>query len=577
MNRYEDFFFSKLMVQTDIVNCYFYMPSNACFTYFINEIALSIKNSENENIRKAYIIELCKNFYLFLDKDKVLKQIDSLQFVDLYLVIKSIAEGNCKYSNQIVIDKLFSLKRKFSDKCLCYVINEIKKYSTDNDFDEDYLSYLTDLFLNELLARGIDIRFIHNVAQWYIDKTHFKDFSSFLDFFFEENILTDIYLPIINYSDENIKTIKNLKQDVIENENKYFLHVYQNDSNDYFSIIKLNMTRIQSMFNMLKFYTGSKIDFDLNGKILINVENKNLLQGSISLEINFEDIIQYRGLAPSGKYFETTISNLDVISDYDTILYHKILNIIGYAEKDNDIINSSSYVDAWIALESLYSLPKTKSGFESVSSTLPQLISSKIIFQRLTFLLKNSFKKNKLDIEYFIKKACNDEKIKMTCTNPFYCYELNKMYKCCSNISKLAEYYKKMENQLLLDLLRIYMLRNEYVHESKLSAFSSLHFYKLKNILTISIDLFFSMINQKVRIIDKIDDLSFSVFSSLIKKNEDRELIFKIFNTNIKYNSNSERISILELESKLNLSDLILNIILNNNKLTTKFVRYERD
>lgn len=574
MTKYEDFFFSKIMVETDLNNCFYFMPTNACFTYYINEISAALKNSENENIRKSYLIELCRNFYLFLVNDVIFKRIDSLKYADLVLLVKNISEGCSTISNKLIIEKLTTYKKTLSTKYFNFVINEIIRNVKEEKFDQDYLSYLTDLFINELLARGVDIRYIHTVASWYIEGNKFSTFKSFFNYFtFKQNTLLDIYLPIKNCTPENKITIEKANQEVIEINEKLFLHVYQNDTNDYYSVIKFQMTRILSIFNLIKLYTNSKIDFDYSEMIIVHISNQFLINMDMKLEIKFGDIVYYKGGSPYYKYFESTISNLDTLYEHDSDLYHKILNIIGYAEKDNDFINSSSYVDAWIALESLFSLPKIKTGFDSVVSVLPMIISSKIILSRFTFLLKQVFKKKRLDLVDFVKKACAGEKIQMTCSNPFYCYELNKMYSTCTNIKKLSDYYKKTEDELSLDLLRIYMLRNEYVHESKLSAFNSLQFYKLKNILTLSIDAFFSMIDQKIEYIGKIDDFAFSVFSSLIEKNENRRLLFKVCNENVKLNS-GKKLILEELDSGLELSDLMINILLNNNKLNEKFKKY---
>lgn len=575
--KIENFILSKIAVETDIDKCHFYMPTNNCFTYFINELCIVIKNNESGQVKNNYVIELCKAFYKFLDNDKVLKNVDSLSFANVYLLVKAISEGRNDKNIKITLDILYSAKRRCSNQYLNKIISKLKELNNANADIDDDLSYLVELFLNELLARNFDIRFINQITNQFIKKQIFETLDDYFSFFSEDGeATTDVFLPISNCTEENRTTIEESDQKVVEKDGKLFLHVYSTKLNDYYFLIKTNMTRIDSIFNMLKFYTATRICFDTETNIEIELQNKFLKEKVLKLEVKLDKITKYRGSYPYAKHFDQTLKNLKTISENDSDLYHKILNIIGYAEKDNDIISSSSYVDAWIALESLYSLPKIgDQGYESVKNMLPKIISSRIIVSRITFLLKESFTIEKMKMEDFVKKACNDEKLKMTSSNPFYCHELNNIYKCVSSINELSKLYEKIESEIQLNLLRIYMLRNQYVHESKLSAFSSLDFYKLKNFLTYSLDTFFSIVNQKIEYIDEFDNLALSVYSSLIRKNDNRSLLFKLNKEYVKCCQNGERIVIRELNDGFELSELILNVLLNNKHLLEKYKPYK--
>lgn len=581
MTVFEDFVFSKIMIESDVDNCYFYLPNNNCFTYCISEIRHALKNQISEKINNnSHVVELAKTFYDFLDHDKILKKVDSVYYSSILLLIKSISEGCPTEKNEAIIEKLSMYKRLLSNKYFETIIKEILKTSTEEKFDEDNLSYLVELFLNEALARDIDIRFIHTSADWFINEKRFKTLTDYFYYFLQYNNFSacDIYLPIKNFKKSNFDIFEKNEQEVIIRDDSTFLHVYNNQIIDFYSIIKKNMTRIQSIFNLLKLYTNSQIDFDYGKNVEIILNNKRFIGGQCKFEIPFSHFVFYKGVSPYSKFLNNTISNLSSISERDSVTYHKILNIIGYAEKDNDIINPSSYVDAWIATESLYSLSGLYSGYEAVKKIMPYSISTKFIVKRLTFLLQQSFKdERRLSLESFVEKACNGDKLRMTSSNPFYRYELSKMYDVCTNVKKLSSYYNYVEGNIRTALLRIYILRNEYVHESKLHAYSSLEFYKLKNYLTFSLDVFFGMLNQRIEFIDRKDNLMFDVFARIAFKNQEREMVFKMNNENIKYNNKSDVLKITELESEISLNDLIVNVLLNNNHINKKFVKYNND
>ncbi len=569
------YFVTKLSHDTDIYNCYFCMPSNDCFTFCINELQSALKNQLEENIKNNYVLELSRWFYAFLEKDKILKNVDSLRFSHLLLLLKDLAEG--KQSNkEETITLLTNFKSVLSNEYFTNVSSEIVKVVADICPNYDYLDYLTELFLNECLARDIDIRFIHKTIEWF-KKGVFKSIEDYLSFFTaKKRIAYDIYLPIINYKSENEDVFKLNEQEITCVDGVYYLHIFKNGFIDYFNIITSHMVRVDSIFNMLKLYTSTEIDYDRNKDILVDISCPSLADLKEEY-ISFNQITKYKGISPYTKFMIGTITNLNELYEKDKLLYHKLLNIIGYSEKDNDYISSSSYVDAWISLESLYSLNKISSGYNSVKQLLPSFVSPRIIINKLTFILKNAFKgKTKVTSEDFIKM--DDEKLNVylqKTKNFFYKRELQKFKARISSVKELYKYYVSIESRIRIDIIRIYMLRNEYVHESKLSAFKSLQFYKLKNYLTISIDLFFNMLNQCLEYSTrKEQDIAYKVFYKIKEKNTLRETFFKISTEKRKYN-NSEILAINEIGNSIDLSDVITNIILNNNSITTKYIKFD--
>lgn len=336
------------------------------------------------------------------------------------------------------------------------------------------------------------------------------------------------------------------------------------------------MIRIDSIFNTIKLYTRSEIDYDFTEQILIDVKCA-YLRNIKEVYLPFSDINKYKGVNPYSRFMKNSIENLNKLYEADRNLYHKILNIIGYSEKNNDSINSSSYVDSWIALESLYSLNETLTGYKAVKTLLPSFISSKIIINKLTYVLKNGLKRSGIKAEDFIASPYSDvEEMAKEANSPYFARELLKIKHNIGTIKNLKRYYEAIEQRISIDITRIYMLRNEYVHESKLSAFKSLQFYRLRNYLVLSIDLFFNMLNQRIDLDSNRGEVAYSVFARLKEKNNLRQTFFTVATEKRKYKNNAEVLAIDEIGKTVSLEDVTMNIIFNNNHIVKKFVKYEK-
>lgn len=574
-NEFESYFFSKLKHDTDINNCYFCMPSNDCFTYCINELKHALENQLEENIKNNYVLELSKWFFSFLENDPILKKVDSLKFSKLLLLLKDLSEGKQCNKKETVTNLVF-LRNSLTFHYFSRIKDELLSLNGVNEIDYSFLDCLIELFLNECLARDIDIRFINKTIEWY-ENGVFQSFQSYLCFFVEKkHISYDIYIPLLNYKAINEDVFEQNGQKIVQLDNDYYLHIYENGSIDYYRIITSHMIRINSIFNTIKLYTSSEIDYDYKKNILIKIDCDEI-EKMKEVYLPFSNLIKYKGVNPYAKFMSNSIQNLNVLYDVDRDLYHKILNIIGYSEKNNDSINSSSYVDSWIALESLYSLNSIMFGFKSVKTLLPSFISSKIIINKLTYILKNGFKSSRISAENFIGLSEADTDVLAEKSSSFYYKrELLKMKNRLSSIKNLSKYYSDIEKRISIDLTRIYMLRNEYVHESKLSAFKSLEFYKLRNYLVLSIDLFFNMLDQRIGYDNVGGEIAYNVFSRLKDKNDLRRIFFIVSTEKRKYRNNAEILEIIELNDRVSMSDVIRNIVFNNNSIVKKFVKHDK-
>ena len=183
---------------TDIENCYFCMPSNDCFTYCLNELKNALENQLEENIKNNYALELSKWFYMFLENDRILKCVDSLRFSQLLLLLKNISEGKV-HNKKDTITTLIHIRNSVSLLYFKKIKDELLRLSTLDTVDYDYADYLIELFLNECLARDVDIRFFHTTIEWY-EGNNFQTFKSFLEFYVNKTSISyDIYIPIKNY------------------------------------------------------------------------------------------------------------------------------------------------------------------------------------------------------------------------------------------------------------------------------------------------------------------------------------------------------------------------------------------
>lgn len=322
------------------------------------------------------------------------------------------------------------------------------------------------------------------------------------------------------------------------------------------------------MFNMLRLYCRSDIDFETEGDII--VESRFFDEQEL---ISFSEIICYKGLTPYYKHLEGTLESLDKLKDIDKVLYHKVLNIISYAEKDKDICNQSSYVDNWISLETLCNLSGRKSGYESVEMNMPRILASRIIINDITDALRKSYRgKYKLILEKFIVKSINNDIDIKPINSVYNIFRICNYAEILQDVAKLKAKYEEVENRIRLDLLRIYMLRNEYVHESNVHAFHSMQQVKLKNLLSIALDEFFKTLNRRIGLEYSNLGLNYEIFTQLLSRCEAREIAFKVLlEKNCRVGNNIILSTTLENE-EIGMQEFILNVLKGNLNLFRKYV-----
>lgn len=546
---------------------YLSMPDNDSFTYCIKEIMHTLQNNINNNLNNNYSKQLINNFYRYMQRDIVFREVDTIQYSNLMLNLKLYSEGE-KVSKQDQFTYFEYLYRVFSfsykEKLYKIIVNS---YEEPKD-TYDYYFRIFKCFINELLASGMNYKYLFYICKQY-KSGRFNSFLEFIEYLaFANKDSFDIYLPLKNVIETNIEYLRANGQQIEIIDKKYYCKVYSNKCIDFFYVIRQNMTRIEAMFNMLRLYCRSTIDFETDGEIIV----ESRFFGEREL-IRFSEIICYKGLTPYYKHLEGTLESLDKLKDIDKTLYHKVLNIISYAEKDKDICNQSSYVDNWISLETLCSLSGRKNGYESVELNLPKIIASKIIVNDITALLKKSYKgKNKLILEDFISRSINNDINIVPIHSIYDKYRVYNYSEILKDVGKLKAKYEEVESRIRLDILRIYMLRNEYVHESNVHAFHSMQQVKLKNLLSLALDEFFKTLNRRIGLECSNFGLNYEIFTQLLSRYEARDIAFKVLlERNCRVGNNINLSTTLEIE-KIEMKDFVLNVLKGNLNLFRKYI-----
>lgn len=565
-SQIEEFFVTMLETYTCPHTSYLNMPDNDSFSYCLKELVHTLQNCINNNLNNNYSKQLICNFYRYMQKDIVFKEVDTIQYSNLMFNLKQYAEGD-KVSKQDQFTYFEYLYRvyRYSYKEKLYNLILVAYQEPKEKFD--YYYKLFDCFVNELLADGISYKYLFYILTQY-KKGKFNSFLEFVKYLHYSNQDNfDIYLPVKNILEKNVEYLRKNGQQVELIDDKYYCKVYCKKCIDFFSVIKQNMIRIEAMFNMLRLYSKSNIDFETEGKIIM--ESQFFKEKEL---IEFSDVICYKGITPYYRHLDGTLESLDKLKDIDKALYHKVLNIISYAEKDKDVCNQSSYVDNWISLETLCSLSGRKAGYESVESILPSILASKLITTNLTDILKKSYRgRCSIMLEKFIENSVNEKVDLVSVKNLYYKYCVYQYYEVLRDARKLRSKFEEVENRIRLDILRIYMLRNEYVHESNVHAFHSMQQIKLKNILAITLDEFFKMLNIRITLDYSQLGLNYEIFTHMLNKTKMREVAFKILlDKNCKVGDNVQLSTSLENES-IEMHEFIFNVIKGNRDLFRKY------
>lgn len=570
-STFESFFITVFDSKTSRKTSYLKLPTSNCFTYCIKEIIHTLKNELQNNKIAEHSQKLITNFYEFMSNDIVLRQSNYLAYARILLELKSMTEGNAIS----ITDKIAFFEHAnahYSKKYSGAVYELLLKFHSENEVSEKSLNII-NLFINELLADGNNYLFLTYILKQY-KSNKFTSFTAFIDYlYYGNNDSFDILIPIkeLKFTGRELFELK--EQKIEERDDVTYCKVYDNKTIDFFYLIKENLIRIESLFNILRLYKNSNIDFLREKNIIVNSKYFNE-----EFEISFDEINKYTGPTPYVKNLIPSVENLDKLKELNKPAYHSILNTISYAEKDKDVMTPSSFVDNWIAIESLMSLSGRKKGFVSVEFILPKMLSAKIILSDATNTLENAYKNYAgpdVKLENFIKQVCENtfdfNKIK----NPYFCLELKKLAEIFSSPKKLQEQFAKVEKLLSLDLLRIYILRNEYVHASNLQAFNSMQQIKLKHLLPLSIDEFFKIFNNRIGKDIISFDLIFDIFTEILIKYDIRQTSFKLINDKVRL-TNGKLVLDLKIEDlDIPLDKYIFNVLKNNNNLFKNYVPKE--
>jgi len=276
--------------------------------------------------------------------------------------------------------------------------------------------------------------------------------------------------------------------------------------------------------------------------------------------VGFRDLITYKYFVGKQNIIEQTIKSLDIVSKHDSVLYYTYNNILDYAEKDNDFLTVSSYVDNWIALESIIKLSGSRVGFEGVMFFVPKLLSIKYLRQEINFSLKNAFHDKSVTLEKFVDICIKNKELACLekCQSLYYKHKLEKYIAMLGNYTNIREYIKSIEKRLEFDIQRIYLVRNEYVHSSNLAAYNNLQKIKLKRILADVIDAFTKSLNGNINV-ERYTVSGKDIFSDILRKYMSHDTALEIMSG--KYKTDNQKVGKKSLVSALDEYEILKNII----------------
>ena len=568
-SNFERLFISILREKTNPKCSYLSLPSNSCFSGCIKEILNCLKkekdgiiNSENSNF-------LIANLYNWMSSDSLIKEYDFLFYSQLLQTLKGYSEGQKiskteKYAffEYINKSKILFYRRNLYNKIISF-------YENDVCTEESY-KYIV-AFIDELLAIGNNYMFLWFIYNRYIDNM-FSDFKALIEYLNYGNRDTyDIYIPIESFSENDREIFEKKKQKIEVIDDIFYCKVYANNIIDFYHLIKENIIRIESLFNVLRFYNNSKINFSTS--IPIKIKSGYF---DVEFEVLMSEILCYRSKSYGKNFLMDSIDALEEVKQADKVSYHRLLNVISYAEKDQDVVNPSSYVDNWISLETLVSMGGRGKGFDAVNKFIPKMLCAKFIlddtyqkFNVIKAVLKN---KNIIlnHLEDFIRMSYNGDSFVEDIEDPYIKITAKILMKNFSSINNFKKLFDSVERELSIDLLRIYILRNEYVHSSNLQAFSSMQAYKLKHILSASIDEFFRMLSNRTKR-DKSDyGIVFDAFSEIINKYDIRVTAFTALLERKKY-LNTITIHTDVEEQNISFETFAFNVLKSNTSLFRKY------
>ena len=564
-----NFFKDKIVDLTAMNNSLLQMPTMRCFNFCLEEL-IDLCNINSEIGNKKYF-ELAKDFKEFLKKDKVLKELDIAVYITLLKKLKFMIDSKDKVNSMEYFNYFQQLKitygKKYKKK-MCEML--LKNLESDND-DYEELDILIETCFNELLAKGYTYKFLNEIVIKYVYGNLFDSPNALLEFLFRKKLNYDIYIPIKNFTIKDKNFIKNsfknqhilLGREIELKDNDidldvYYCHIFFK-GNDYFKYINKHIKRLKSVLNFGRYYINSNVCFDYERKCIIKsdenlkIENKSL-----------NTMLYYSYFKGTEKIIDSTMSTLKKLTGYDdiedkdeSILAKDFYNIIDYSEKDERLLTIEQFIDKWISLETLYSKASNKGGFDCVLQYLPQVLAIDLLRKKINITLKKSKFRYK-SLENFVD-ACYGEKIDDDISKirkVYYRRKISRFKEILINPKKLEDELNSIMEKLRMDIHRIYIYRNKYVHTGDTKAYYDLPQYFLYQMLALSIDKVLKALSDMNRV--SLRRLSWDlVFTNLINKYTILFDALNIYKEDLKINNNF----VLRVDDFSNKKDHVKNII----------------
>lgn len=538
-------FKEKLYISTQ----YLSIPSEICFTFCLNETIHNLRlNIENSKINHLYLIE---DFYNFLVDDKIFRKIDESEYYNLLNYLQK-AIGSAISSKELLL-YLISVRSLFGKKYLNCIYDEIKLSFEDEKYSKDDLYFLYKTFLNEIIVNKCCYQCLIKIFDCFI-KDKFVSLQNFLDYLWgvnEENI--EILVPIKNCNSDDQAFLQNYNQ-MEEIDNVKYLKIYENNTIDHVRLFEKQKKRIDVYFNIIKFYGSSNIDYSYDSKAFIK---KKVLNDTFELKLR--EITSYNPFLGSTDMRDNSLSTMYTLFDEENYdLYYSINDILAYAERDNDVMNSASFVDNWISIESLIKLSKSKNGIEGVTQYIPKMLAIEFFRKDLNTLLKGVYKN--MTIERFVQLIYEGNLKESYSKNEYLKWKVSKYIDIIKKPKNLLDELIKIETKLEKDLKRIYIIRNEYVHSSNVDVYNNTSKLKLKHLLSFGLDCFFKTLNNNI----KNEHYTVSgeeLFSDITKNYHNRNNVLIALSG--EYKINNKKIGQDLIGHSLEKYQIITNIILN--------------
>ena len=200
---------------------YLDLPSNNCFYLCITECIKSLAlNMDKAN--SDYANQLIKNFYNFLINDSILETNYPAVYGTLLSKLKDFIETS-KLSKKELYGFLLDTKKRNSLNYYKALYSEVIKIIDENTLDNlDYKINIFNVYLNEIVARGTDIRFLNYSIRELDCNPVFENFNDYIKYIgsfqpFNQDAL-DILLPVKldNAKDNFIEICHKRKQQYVE-------------------------------------------------------------------------------------------------------------------------------------------------------------------------------------------------------------------------------------------------------------------------------------------------------------------------------------------------------------------------